>query len=334
MKKLLAEIIKKKEKLDSYQPLPQELVKNLDDWYRVELTYTSNAIEGNTLSRKETAQVVEKGTTVEGKTLIEQQEAINHAQAFDYIKKLAVKKREDLKESLLLNLHQIILEKIDDQNAGHYRTVPVRIAGSDTIFPNPSKVPILMERYFKWLKSDNSDHPIKIAVNAHFKLVVIHSFVDGNGRTARLIMNLLLMQAGYPSAIIRKEDRQIYIKAVEKGEKTDDLTDFYRICYQAIDRSLDSYLDALKPKKAAKGVKEKEKELLKIGQLSERTNETVPTIRYWTNQGLLKIAKHTLGGYMLFDRTMIKRAREIRRLQEEERLTIAEIQERLSESDA
>jgi len=238
-------LTEKKEKLDSFRPLPPELVKNLEDWFRVELTYTSNAIEGNTLSRQETALVVEKGLTIGGKSLREHLEATNHVEALDFIKGLVSKKREDIGEEEILAIHRLVLQKIDDANAGRYRSVRVRIAGAQIALPNPLKVPELMGNFVLWLHQDNDDHPVKIAADAHFKLVSIHPFVDDNGRTARLLMNLLLMQEGYPPALIRKEDRQAYIGAIEKGQMEDDLEDFYSVIFDAVDRSLNIYLEAV-----------------------------------------------------------------------------------------
>jgi Fic family protein len=234
----------KKTLLDAHRPLPPELVKNLDEWFRVELTYTSNAIEGNTLTRQETALVVEKGLTVGGKSLKEHLEAINHVAALDFIKTLIKKKPQNITQNNVLEIHHLILKGIDEDNAGRYRSVTVRIAGSQTILPNAAKVSQLMTDLFTEL-SKSTEHPVKIAADAHYKLVSIHPFIDGNGRTARLLMNLILMQSGYPPAIIRKEDRLEYLKALEKGQTTDDLKDYYNFIYEAVDRSLDIYLDSL-----------------------------------------------------------------------------------------
>lgn len=240
----------KKQLLDKYKPLPQEVIKNLDEWFRIELTYTSNAIEGNTLTRQETAMVVEEGITVEGKSIQEHLEAINHAQSFDFIQKnLVQKKRTDITQQDILGIHRMILQKINDTDAGRYRTVAVRLRGSQTILPNPLKVSELMEEFIQWLNGNNTDHPVKIAADAHYKLVTIHPFVDGNGRTARLLMNLLLMQAGYPSAIIRKEDRSAYINSLEKGQTGGTLDDYYLTIYDAVDRSLDIYLETVEPER-------------------------------------------------------------------------------------
>ena len=298
--------------------MPPELVKNLEDWFRVELTYTSNAIEGNTLSRQETALGVEQGITVEGKSLKEHLEAINHAQALDLIKALVKEKRQALTEADILDIHRTILAKIDDTNAGRYRSVPVRIAGSTVVLPNAMKVSDLMKGLIKWLNSPNTDHPVKIAADGHYKLIMIHPFVDGNGRTARLLMNLLLMQGGYPPALIRKEDRRRYINSIETAGLEGRLEDYYQVIYEAVERSLDIYLEAVEPA-----------ELLKIGSLAKETGETIHTIRFWTKAGLLTVKDVTKGGYQLYEPAMIERAKEIRRLQTEKRLTLAEIKEQL-----
>jgi len=245
MDDLIAKLSKKKKILDSYKPLPPELVKNLEEWFRVELTYTSNAIEGNTLSRQETAMVIEKGLTVEGKSIQEHLEATNHSEALSFLNKLADKKRSHLKLMDILDIHRLILQKIDNTNAGRMRTVEVRIAGSEVKMPNSLKVPKLMDDFINWLSGDNRDHSAKVAADAHFKLVSIHPFVDGNGRTARLLMNLLLMQDGYPPALIRKEDRRAYINSIEHAQRGGSINDFYKLIYEAVGRSLDIYLEAL-----------------------------------------------------------------------------------------
>lgn len=239
-------LILKKQALDKHRPLPQELEKNLDDWFRIELTYTSNAIEGNTLSRQETAQIVEKDLTVEGKTLREHLEAKNTAEAYDFIKTLINKK--NLTESEILDIHRIVLQKIDDHNAGKYRNIAVRIAGSEVILPNPMKVPELMSEFVAWL-NQAKEHPVKIALDAHFKLVTIHPFTDGNGRTARLLMNLVLLKNSYIPIFIKKEDRQKYISAIEKGQLIGDLDDYYNFMCLAEENALDIYLEAVKKTK-------------------------------------------------------------------------------------
>ena len=243
IQEILNRIDEKKRKLDSFRPLPAALVKNLDDWFAIELTYTSNAIEGNTLSMSETALIVEKGITIGGKTIREHLEAINHAQAINYIMGLAQKKQSEIVLDDILSIHKLILQKIDDINAGAFRKQMVRVMGSSTIFPNSAKVPFLMTEFMIWLHSA-SEHPVIIAALAHYKLVTIHPFIDGNGRTARLLMNLLLLQHGYPFAIIKKEKRPEYISAIEYARSNDDMSKFYTIICQAVEYVLDGYLEA------------------------------------------------------------------------------------------
>lgn len=248
MNDLLFAIIEKKEEIDRLGPLPPELETNVWDWYRVELTYTSNAIEGNTLTREETALVIEKDLTVQGKKVVEHLEAKNHAKAVEMVRDLARQrsKREDIEENDVLRLHACILAGIDERNAGRYRSVPVRVAGSQAIFPNHLKVSELMAEFFAWLHKSNNDHPVTIAVDAHFKLVSIHPFADGNGRVARLLMNLFLLQSGYPPVIIKPEQRLSYILALEKAQTQGAMDEYYRMMYQATLVSLEEYLSAIR----------------------------------------------------------------------------------------
>jgi len=327
MTDILDNIHQKKRQLDTLQPIPSAIISNLNDWFRIELTYTSNAIEGNTLSRQETALVVEKGITVEGKSITEHLEAVNHAKAWEYINELKNKTSiQALSERTILDIHSIILHSIDPTNAGRYRTVPVRIAGSPVILPNAVKVPRMMEEFITLVHDDSQD-VVDIAILAHFKFVSIHPFTDGNGRTGRLFMNLVLMQAGYPPAIIKKEERKHYINAIEKGQLTGDLSDYYPLMYKAVERSLDMYIDALLPKSEKPIIPKK---LLKIGELAKRTSETVSTIRYWTKEGLLNVQTYSQGGYQLYDETTIDRIKKIRKLKEEKRLRIIELKKYLA----
>jgi len=326
MEDLLIKLTQNKKGLDDLRPLPPELINNLDDWFKVELTYTSNAIEGNTLSRAETALIVEKGITVEGKSLKEHLEAVNHAEALEFIKTLAGKKRQKLTEETILRIHSLILSKIDETNAGRYRTVSVRIAGVPVVMPNPLKVPDLMAEFYEWLHKKNKDHPAKIGADAHLKFVSIHPFVDGNGRTARLLLNLILMQNGYPPALIRKEDRRTYLDSIAKAQLQGDLNNYYQVIYKSINRAYEIYFKAVKPTTGGGNMLiPGKKQLFKIGELAKAVNETVPTIRHWSQIGILDVADHTPKGYQLYDRSMIDRIYEIRKLQKEKYLPLSEI---------
>lgn len=328
MDDIFEKLTEKKRKLDKYRPLPPELVKNLEEWLDVELTYTSNAIEGNTLSRMETALVIEKGITVEGKSLREHLEAINHKKALEYIRELADKKHQFLEEKDILSIHALILKGINDAWAGRYRQIPVRIFGSNVALPNYLKVPSLMIDFVQWLQSIRGEHPVKIAADAHYKLVSIHPWVDGNGRTARLLMNLILIQHGYPPAIIRKEERQRYLDSLEKGQLGGSLQKFYILMAEAEERTLDIYLSAATGKRALSGLKKKK--LLKIGQLAKSAGFSLSAIRYYVEQGLITPAEHSKGGFMLFNPKVVERIKEIKRLQKEARLSISEIRNKLS----
>lgn len=319
-------LAKKKVRLDAFRPLPPELVRNLEAWFLVELTYTSNALEGNTLTRKETAAVVEKGLTVGGKTLVEHLEATNHAKAVQGVMRLAQLRTQELKLADLLRIHETVLRGINDDHAGQFRRVPVRISGSPVILPNPVKVPDLMDTFIEWLITDSDSHPVELAAEAHYQFVTIHPFVDGNGRTARLLMNLILMQHGYPPAIIRTRDRLKYISGLEKAQLGGSKDDYSKVIKTAVDRSLDIYL------KAASGdvadAQEQAPDLLRIGQLARETGESTPTIRYWTKEGLLQVADTTDSGYQLYHPRMIERVANIRDLQGQ-RFTLSEIKGKL-----
>lgn len=244
MSEVFSVVDKKKAALDKLRPLQKEQLDNLEAWFKVELTYHSNAIEGNTLTKDETALVVEKGITVGGKSLKEHLEATNYAFALDYVKKLSQKTHEQLMLAHVLALHQLVLKGIDDKNAGKFRSIEVKIAGSDTQLPQALRVPDLMYEFMVWLTSNN-DHPVKRAADAHFRLVAIHPFVDGNGRAARLLLGLLLMQEGYPPALIRNEHRLAYINAIRETEQTGDFVSYYAVIATSVESSLDVYLDLL-----------------------------------------------------------------------------------------
>ncbi|MEK7185786.1 MAG: Fic family protein, partial [Patescibacteria group bacterium] len=319
-----------KEELDTYRPMPKELVKNLEEWLDVELTYTSNAIEGNTLSRMETALVIEKGITVEGKSLQEHLEAVNHKKALEEIRELARKGRQLLEERDILNIHAFILKGIDEKWAGRYRQVSVRISGSSVVLPNYVKVPSLMKDFMRWLSSIAGEHPVKIAADAHYKLVSIHPWIDGNGRTSRLLMDLILIQHGYPPAIIKKEERRRYLQSIEEAQLDGSLQKFYDLMIDAENRTLDIYLSAAKGKSAVSSFKKAKQ--LKIGELAKATGISASAIRYYVEKGLLTPEGHSEGGFMLFSQKAVDRIQKIKQLQQKERLSIREIRKRLESS--
>ena len=340
MKDKLKRLTAKKQELDKFKSLPQELIKSLEEWFKVEITYSSNAIEGNTLSRIETAEVIEKGISavISGKALRDQLEAVNHAKALEFIKTLAKQRKghQFITENDIKAIHKIILTGIDDQWAGKYRQTEVFIKGADVEFPSAHKVPYLMTEFIQWLEDQQKEHPVRIASDAHFKFVSIHPFVDGNGRTTRLLMNLILAINSYPMAVIRNEERIRYLEVVNLGQTQNDLKSFYSLIEESVERSLDVYLNAAQGKPSlaplTKGIKTdrlKRIKLLKIGELAKEAEESITTIRYWTKEGLLTVRDFTKGGYQLYEPLMIERVKNIRQLQNEKRLTLKEIKEGL-----
>jgi Fic family protein len=320
MESIKKSILEKKQILNQCS-LNKSFVDNLDGWLRNELTYTSNALEGNTLTRQETKLVTEDGLSVGGRSVVEILEIKNHNEALIYIQKLSkIKKTVKLTEIDLLNIHSIILKGINDHEAGKYRSVPVRISGSLTVTPNHMKVPKLMESLFNQINQyeTSDENTLELAIKAHYELVSIHPFVDGNGRTARLLFNLILLQNGYPITFIKKEDRIKYLKSLEKAQTGGSNEDYKMLMYKAIERSLDLFLDI-------EGSEEIITKLYKIGELAKVAKVDISTIRYWSKVGLLKPTNKTAAGYTLYNQETIDLIAQIRHLQTEKRLSIKEI---------
>ena len=207
-----------KKKIDSYRPLTNLQAKELKDHYKIGLTYSSNALEGNTLTLIETKVIIEDGLTIGGKSLKEIDEATGHARAYDFIFEIVEKKNIEVTD--VLKIHKLFYQQTDPVNAGIYRDKPVFISGMDTILPKPDELKKLMKDFEKNIKKlKDKLHPIEYAATIHNRLVTIHPFLDGNGRTARLLMNLLLMRDGYSITIIPPIYRAEYIKCADEGNK-------------------------------------------------------------------------------------------------------------------
>ena len=238
------EIDKKLEILNSKRPLSKEAIFSLQNAINLEWIYNSNAIEGNTLTLKETKVVLE-GITVGGKNIREILETINHENAIEYLEEL-VKDNNELSEWNIKQSHQLILKGIDDNNAGKYRNSNVTISGAKHIPPEYIKVPELMEKLIINYDNWNKLHPIIRSVLLHGELVKIHPFIDGNGRLSRLIMNMDLMKSGYVPVIIKREDRLKYYEVLDKAHTTKDYTDFIKLVAESENEMLDRYLEIIK----------------------------------------------------------------------------------------
>ncbi|MFQ5812385.1 MAG: Fic family protein [Anaerolineae bacterium] len=250
MEEILARLDEKKAQLDVARPLPPGIVAKLKEHFDVEWTYHSNAIEGSTLTLAETRLVLLDGLTVGGKSLREHLEAINHKHAIDFVEALAAKV-EPVTEHNIRQIHALILRTIDDENAGAYRRAQVYITGSTYVPPAGIQVPSLMQELVTWINSAEAAglHPVERGARAHFRLVHVHPFVDGNGRTARLLMNLILVREGYPPAVIRHERRPEYYDTLDRAHEGD-TNPFLALVAEEVERSLDIWLDMAGSNKA------------------------------------------------------------------------------------
>lgn len=232
----------KKAELDRLRPFSKDALAQLQKYYDVELTYTSNAIEGNTLTRRETAEVIEHGITVGGKLLRDHLEAVDHYAALLWMRELATQSTP-INENIVCELHRRIVLRSQPDIAGIYSQYARRIAGSMVVLPNPIKILQLMNEFGKWLETIPQTPTAIFA--AHFQLTAIHPFSDGNGRAARLLMNLLLIRNGYPPITVRSEDRKIYLDSLEQGSLTGDLNAYQLFMHERLDATLEEYLNFL-----------------------------------------------------------------------------------------
>jgi len=239
-----SEIDTLKTSLNKYRHLESEKIAKAFD---LEYTYESNRIEGNTLTLQETALVVEKGLTIGEKSMQEHLEAINHTFALDYIKDL-VKDKVPFTETILLDIHKLVLQGIDNHHAGSYRKLQVLISGAKHVPPQPYLLQKEMESFFLWYEAKkDSIHPILLAAEMHERLVTIHPFIDGNGRTSRLLMNLLLLQHGYPIAILKgdSDSRSTYYKALEQAQTGGSKQHFFELVMQNVKETIQRILHVL-----------------------------------------------------------------------------------------
>lgn len=246
---ILKEIDGLKSELSELRPLPPAAMDKIRQAMEIEYTYDSNRIEGNTLTLQETALVVNDGVTISGKPLREHLEAINHIEAIEYIKEIASQSTL-ISENVIRHIHAIVLHNIDKDNAGKYRTVPVMISGSEYMPPQPYLINPQMEEFvrdFRDMEARNV-HPVLIAAYLHDELVRIHPFIDGNGRTSRLLMNLYLLRAGFPVVSLKSDNdsRARYYKALEKSHMTGDRSDFNEFVAESAHNTLRRYLEIIR----------------------------------------------------------------------------------------
>ncbi len=235
------------EKLDLYQnvindlrPFEGEMLKQIKDFYRIGLTWTSNALEGNSLTESETKVLIEDGLTVGGRPLRDMFEAVDHARAYNYMFTLIGNK--EINEKDIIYLHKLFYQNIDADFAGRYRSIPVFISGSNYPVTKEENIQSEIDNLCKWIKTEREKyHPVEFAAILHKKFVFIHPFKDGNGRVARLLMNTALIQDGFLPALIPPILRSEYIYHLEKAHKDDrSFIDFI------VERELESQKDFLR----------------------------------------------------------------------------------------
>ena len=224
-----------KQKISSARPLAKEELKSLDDYFRIGFTYSSNALEGNTLTISETKILLEDGITVGGRPLKDCYEAVGHGAAYDFMLELARQQDMCITEDTIKKLHRLFYQKVDDNQAGQYRSVQVYISGTEYIPPAPDEIPQLMKHLTDQIRSSlGTLHPIELAAMAHKRLVDIHPFIDGNGRTARLLMNLILVNAGYGVVSIPPILRNDYINALSASRRLNDMEPFFKLIFECV----------------------------------------------------------------------------------------------------
>lgn len=219
--------------LAAMRPLPADVLAELRHRYEVSLTHHSTAIEGNTLTQSETQIVIEKGITIAGKSLREHLEVIGHKDALDFVFELA-NGSGPVREREIREIHSLVMK--GQGPAGAFRTLDVRAAGTDFVYPSHLKVPELMAEFVDWLAG--GDDGVEFAAEAHLRFVTIHPFQDGNGRVGRLLMNLLLVRSGYPVAVIPVEQRAAYIHSLESAQSGGDSGPLYSLVGECVERAL------------------------------------------------------------------------------------------------
>lgn len=245
LEKILLEIDALKVQLDQLREFDSFRIAQA---LEVEYTFESNRIEGNTLTLRETDLVINEGLTIAGKSMREHLEAINHKDAIDYVKDLVVR-RISINEREVLTIHNLILRSIHSEHAGVYRNVQVMIKGSQHMPPQPFLVPKQMETYFEWYATNKDRlHPVVLAAEMHERLVTIHPFIDGNGRTSRLIMNMILLNHGYVIANIKGDhaNRMQYYEALETVQLAKNKEAFHLLVALVEKGCLERYLSILR----------------------------------------------------------------------------------------
>ncbi|MDO8648806.1 MAG: Fic family protein [Candidatus Peregrinibacteria bacterium] len=271
-------------KLNELRPLSALQVQKFREQLEIEMTYNSNAIEGNSLTLRETWLVLHEGMTIKGKPLKDHLEAKDHKEALEFLYELVSGKRCTISEHLIRQLHQLVVQETEKEWAGKYRNGAVIIGGAAHMPPDALDVPRQMANLMQWLqKNERKLHTVELAAILHHKLAAIHPFFDGNGRSARLVMNVVLMRKGFPIAIILKNDRKKYYDVLQKAD-SGELAPLTLFVAQAVERTLDLYLRTF--------AREKPSKLVTLGEVSRSTPYSQKYINLLARTGRIFAVKH------------------------------------------
>lgn len=247
LQSLLQQADSYQQKISSARPLAKEELNSLDNYFRIGFTYSSNALEGNTLTLSETKILLEDGITVGGRPLKDCYEAVGHSAAYDFMLELARQKNMEITEDIIKKLHFLFYQKVDSEQAGQYRSIQVYISGTEYIPPDPTEIPLQMKAMIDQIRiSETNLHPIELAAMTHKKLVDIHPFIDGNGRTARLLMNLILIHFGYGVVSIPPIWRNEYINALSLSRQSNNMEPFFKLIAECVIETERDYCRLLK----------------------------------------------------------------------------------------
>ncbi|MEI7690613.1 MAG: Fic family protein [bacterium] len=285
-KKTIRLLDERLQELSSLRPIPPTILQKTQERFEVEMTYNSNAIEGNSLSLKETYWVIQEGLTIKEKPLKDHLEAKNQKEALDFLYQLVdERKRIAVNENLIKLLHNLVIFDSDREIAGKYRKGEVAISGSKHIPVRAYKIKPEMAQLITWLQQNKKNHHVvELAALLHYKFVSIHPFWDGNGRTARLIMNVLLMKAGYPLSIILKTDRKKYYRVLERADNGDPkpLCEFIA---RSVIRSLNIYLSSVQTSQNSRD------RFISLENLSKKTKYSAAYLKKLAGLGKLEAYK-------------------------------------------
>lgn len=277
MENIVKQIEHSKAELNAMRPLSPSLIAAIRRTHDLEITFSSNAIEGNTLTLRETKEVIEHGVTIGGKPLKDHLEAQDHHIALEYMYEMG-KGQESLSERIIKELHSLVVKRSQSDIAGRYSPLPRVVSGSKTVFPDPLKVPEKMEALGRDLSKTKLTPTA--AFEAHFRLTSIHPFADGNGRTARLLMNLILIRGGYQPVAIRIKDRDEYLDALEVASNDRNIKPFQNFMHRRLADTMTAYVSVLKESLANQEELEKD-EKAKDAQEREQRGPTAAQVAYY-----------------------------------------------------